>query len=90
MIWQTDIEDWLPFPWACENMKLEGSTDLPGFYSRDEHNNEGLDMDEIAFYCKRHQDHRILACECLGMSCPDCKLHNHDKFIQMLRPEGSS
>ena len=85
MAWNTDIYDWLPFPWSCDNMYKDNQTELPEFYSGSEVTSEGLPDIEVAFNCKHFPSYRILTTECLGMDCPDCKIHNHDKFIENLK-----
>lgn len=76
MTWQTDMMHWNSFPWCCENVQYDKEmTDLIGF---DENG------DEVAFFCKAH-DYRILIAECPGMSCPQCKIHGHEDFINHLK-----
>ena len=83
MTWQTDLLDWMHFPWCCKNVDLEREiTDLPGFYEPGEEP-DCPDGDEVAVFCKA-KNYRILTSECLGMKCPDCRLHHHDQFIQAL------
>ena len=71
MSWQTDLNDWLPFPWSCDNMKEQGQT-------------SNAYEDQTAFYCKRYSAHRIIEEECEGMECPCCKLHHHDEYVMEL------
>lgn len=80
--WQTKIMTFLPFPWRCANMQIEESTELPHFFSGTETTEEGLEEDELAFWCVF--GHRILKSECLGDSCPYCKLVDHDEYIKRL------
>lgn len=80
MIWQTDMTDWLPLPWSCENMHLDKQVDRQFFEEREED-------DEYAFYCKHFPAYRILTSECLGMECPDCKIHHHDDFVRMIKED---
>ena len=78
--WQTKVNDYLPFPWRCANMKIEDSTVLRDFFSKGEVPEVG--EDELAFWCVFA--HRILMSECMGMDCPRCKLVDHDEFIKRL------
>ncbi|MBQ7701763.1 MAG: hypothetical protein IJT54_05100 [Candidatus Methanomethylophilaceae archaeon] len=69
MSWQTDLKDWMPFPWSCDNMKDEGQT--PNAYD-----------DQTAFWCVF--PHRIIEEECRGMDCPHCKVHHADEYVNNL------
>lgn len=80
--WQTKLETYLPFPWRCANMKIDGSTELPNFHTDTEVTEEGLEQDELAFWCVF--GNRILMCECMGDSCPYCKLVDHDEYMKRL------
>ena len=43
------------------------------------------DLNKRCADCKHYPAHRILSAECLGMSCPDCKIHGHAEFISHLK-----
>lgn len=76
--WQTNLLNFMPFPFACAKFEGEGST--PNAYG-----------DETAFYCARagHQ-YRIIESECEGMDCPCCEIRDLKEYERMLteNPKG--
>lgn len=69
MTWQTDLKDWVPFPWSCDNMRPEDQTP------------NAVD-NETAYWCVF--GHRLIESECLGMRCPYCKPHHTQEYIDNL------